>query len=323
MKPRRRASIVILLALLAAVWSSGSVAIGQTAFYAGRSYTPESYVKGATYQLPRCNMCNNIRAQWRSQGWVSGYGANKVMATAAPAVAVKPVVVAKPEPIQSEPTDYRIETRSRTVTQYRSVPYQTRQCVIGPFGRKTCQMVTRTRLEPYTTTQTYQVRVPVEKPKEPEYEIEATEQGSADFSDMPDGTPPLVVDAMLAVMGLDSGDTLWDLGSGRDARFLVTAAKRYGCRGIGIEIDPDHAEASRREIRAAGLEDRVTIIVADALKQSYGAASKVVMYQFDDVQAELIAKLQPGTLVGCYSHRPDMDVKRFRVNDLDFYVGVK
>lgn len=294
-----------------------SVTFAQTAVYNGRIYTPESYVRGANYMYPNCPMCNNIRAQWQAQGWISGYGANKQMRQTSVAQDEKKPTKAKVE--------HKTETRYRTVTKYRTVTYQERQCFIGPLGRRSCQMVTRTKLVPYQAKEAYKVIVGA---KEPEPTIEGLPPPIAlnDISNEPDATPQDVVDAMLAVMELDATDTLWDIGSGRDARFLVTACRRYGCRGVGIEINEDHAKASRRLIEDAGLSDQITIITADALKPnvSLGAARKVVVYQYPDVQKEIIARLAFGTLVGCYSHRPEtIDAKLFRSDGHQFFVGVK
>ncbi|MEM6366303.1 MAG: class I SAM-dependent methyltransferase [Planctomycetota bacterium] len=256
---------------------------------------------------------------WKSQGWISGYGASKKMRS----TYSQPQSIPESRPVTFVSTfspdedGYRLETRTRMVTQYRNETYYTRKCIGG-----VCRMVAHTRTIPFQVQQTYQVRVPNTKSSsEPAPKKSGVPN---DISNMPDGTPQLAVDAILAVMGLDEGDTLWDIGSGRDARFLVTAAKRYGCRGVGIEINASHAESSRRVVADEGLSDRITIITADALEQTFGAAKKVVMYQYGDVQDAVIERLGRGTLVATYIHPPEgMDAKKFRVNGEEFFVGVK
>ena len=57
-------------------------------------------------------------------------------------------------------------------------------------------------------------------------------------------TPQAVVDAMLEGAGVKAGDVVYDLGSG-DGRIVITAAKKYGARGVGIEIDPALVKKAR------------------------------------------------------------------------------
>ena len=70
-------------------------------------------------------------------------------------------------------------------------------------------------------------------------------------------TPTAVVDAMLRVAQVTSRDVVYDLGSG-DGRIVITAASRFGARGIGIELDPALVKQARANARKAGVEDRVT-----------------------------------------------------------------
>jgi hypothetical protein len=275
------------LALLACI-ASWTLADAQEAYYGGRRYTPSNYARA---QYCPCSMCDNIRAQWAAASTVSS----------PEAVAVSEAAAASP---------YKLETRTRTVTKYRTETVK--RCVNGRCFYETRQV-------PYQVEETYQVRVPI-----------------AEVKAKPDATPQPVVDAMLEAMYLGAHDVLWDVGSGRDARYLITAARRYGCRGIGIEIDEEAARASRERIKAAGLSDRIKIITGDALEQDYGAASKVVLYQHEDLQSQILERLPKGTLVGAYAHEPaGIDTKRFRVgisnwagiacgaSDGAFYVGVK
>lgn len=294
----RKAQLALMLALCLPLTASA-----QTAVYHGRQYTPETFSR-ATWC--NCPMCTNIRSQWAAQ-------------TMTVSLTSVPVHSPTPELIHSPVEGFTTETRTRVVTRYRTESYQERQCVVNAFGRKTCQIVTKTRQVPYQATETYTVRVPVARSIPPPKVVP-----KSDISDMPDATPQPVVDAMLAVMRLGKDDTLWDIGSGRDARFLVTACQRYGCKGVGIEINADHATASRAAINAKGLGDSITIITADALSQSYGAAKKVVMYQYDDLQEQIIRRLARGTLVGVYAHEPkSMITRRYRVGDEFFFVGEK
>src|SRR5262245_35752697 len=69
-------------------------------------------------------------------------------------------------------------------------------------------------------------------------------------------TPPEVVDRMLRMAGVKQGDVLYDLGSG-DGRIVITAAKQYKIRGVGIDIDPQRIREAEENARAAGVTDRV------------------------------------------------------------------
>src|SRR5690606_24300519 len=68
-------------------------------------------------------------------------------------------------------------------------------------------------------------------------------------------TPPKVVDAMLKAAEVGPDDVLYDLGSG-DGRIPVTAAKRWGTRGVGIDIDPQRIREANRNAEQAGVTDR-------------------------------------------------------------------
>src|SRR5687768_3096783 len=72
-------------------------------------------------------------------------------------------------------------------------------------------------------------------------------------------TPQNVVDAMLDVAGVKATDVVYDLGSG-DGRIVITAAKKYGARGIGIEIDPELVKKATEAAAAAGVGDRVRFL---------------------------------------------------------------
>ena len=70
-------------------------------------------------------------------------------------------------------------------------------------------------------------------------------------------TPPDVVDAMLKLAKVTSSDVVYDLGSG-DGRILIAAAKTYGARGVGIDIDPERTREATANARASGVADKVT-----------------------------------------------------------------
>ena len=110
-------------------------------------------------------------------------------------------------------------------------------------------------------------------------------------------TPQEVVDRMLEMADVTSSDVIYDLGSG-DGRILITAAARYGARGVGFEIDPPLVTHSRKRVSAAGLEDRVEIRQQDIRSVDFSPASIVTLYLYPEtnlaLEATLKRQLKPG-----------------------------
>jgi SAM-dependent methyltransferase len=132
-------------------------------------------------------------------------------------------------------------------------------------------------------------------------------------------TPNDVVDAMLDVAKVTAGDVVYDLGSG-DGRIVIEAAKRYGARGVGIEIDPALVKRAEAGARKAGVSDKVTFMRADLFKTDLSNATVVTLYLSPSINLRLQSKLQrelrPGSRV--VSHRfPIGDW----APDRDFMVG--
>jgi SAM-dependent methyltransferase len=128
-------------------------------------------------------------------------------------------------------------------------------------------------------------------------------------------TPSEVVDAMLQVAMVTSSDVVYDLGSG-DGRIVIEAARRFGARGVGIEIDPELVKRAEAGARKAGVADRVTFTRADLFKTDLSNATVVTLYLSPSINLRLRSKLQqlrPGTRI--VSHRfpigdwaPDRDL---------------
>jgi hypothetical protein len=116
-----------------------------------------------------------------------------------------------------------------------------------------------------------------------------------------------VVAAMLEIAKVKKGDVLYDLGSG-DGRIPITAAKRFGTRGTGIDLDPVRVAEAKENARAAGVEDRVRFIEGDIFDADIRNATVVTLYLLPDVnlrlRPKLLAELKPGTRI--VSHNYDM-----------------
>jgi len=130
----------------------------------------------------------------------------------------------------------------------------------------------------------------------------AAEQGAAlrgpDVIFVP--TPGEVVDTMLRMAAVTKKDTVYDLGCG-DGRIVITAAQRYGARGVGIDIDPDRVSEATENVRKAGVADRVRIVRGDLFEADISAATVVTLYLLTDLnlklRPKLLRELKPGTRV--------------------------
>lgn len=119
-------------------------------------------------------------------------------------------------------------------------------------------------------------------------------------------TPQNVVDAMLELAGVGPDDRLIDLGSG-DGRIVITAAKRWGTRGLGIEIDPRLVTIAEQTARREGVADKARFVAEDIFIADFSQATVITMYLLPDVNMKLrprIRALRPGTRV--VSHDWDM-----------------
>jgi cyclopropane fatty-acyl-phospholipid synthase-like methyltransferase len=118
------------------------------------------------------------------------------------------------------------------------------------------------------------------------------------------GTPPDVVDAMLAGAEVKNTDIVYDLGSG-DGRIVIAAARKYGARGVGIEIDPERIKEAEELARKAGVSDKVRFINADLFEADIREATVVTLYLLESLNVrlrpKLLRELKPGTRIA--SHR--------------------
>ena len=120
-------------------------------------------------------------------------------------------------------------------------------------------------------------------------------------------SPDSVTLAMLQAAKVTSQDYVIDLGSG-DGRIVILAAKRFGARGLGIEIEPALVAKSRENARNAGVESRASFREQDLFKTDLAPASVITLYLLPEVNMQLRPKLlalRPGTRI--VSHDFDME----------------
>ena len=110
-------------------------------------------------------------------------------------------------------------------------------------------------------------------------------------------TPQEVVEAMLDVAKVGPNDVVYDLGCG-DGRIVVTAAKKFGARGTGIDIDPQRSQEANENVAAAGVADKVEIRQADLFETDLSQASVVTLYRLSSLNLKLRPKLWKELKVG-------------------------
>ncbi len=140
-------------------------------------------------------------------------------------------------------------------------------------------------------------------------------------------TPQEVVDEMLRLAQVRKEDVVYDLGCG-DGRIVVTAAKRFGAKGVGVEYDAEVAKLAIANVKQEKLQERVTILHEDALKADVSPATVVTVYLMPEANLKLRPilqkKLKPGARIVAHNFdfgdwKPNKTVK---VKDRDGEIHV-
>jgi SAM-dependent methyltransferase len=119
-------------------------------------------------------------------------------------------------------------------------------------------------------------------------------------------TPEPVVARMLDLARVRPGDVVYDLGCG-DGRIVVEAARRGARKAVGVDLDPERVAEARENVRAAGVQDRASIVEGDLFEQDLSDATVVTLYLLPELNLRLrpkLLELKPGTRI--VSHAFDM-----------------
>jgi SAM-dependent methyltransferase len=121
-------------------------------------------------------------------------------------------------------------------------------------------------------------------------------------------TPTDVVEAMLKLGGVTGSDVLYDLGCG-DGRIVVTAAQKFGARGVGIDLNPERIKEADANAKQAGVTDKTRFIEKNLFDADVSEASIVTLYLLPSVNLRirpmLLRQLKTGSRI--VSHSFDMD----------------
>jgi len=113
-------------------------------------------------------------------------------------------------------------------------------------------------------------------------------------------TPPEVVIEILRLANVGPGDVVYDLGSG-DGRIPIAAARDFGARGVGIELDPDLVSESVRNARRARVDGRTRFLKENIFDADISEATVVVVYLSPELnlrlRPRLLAELKPGSRI--------------------------
>ena len=120
-------------------------------------------------------------------------------------------------------------------------------------------------------------------------------------------TPEVVVDKMLELAKVKKGDMLYDLGCG-DGRIVITAARRYGAQGVGIDINPQRIAEAKANAKEAGVGSQVKFMVGNLLVANFADADVVTLYLLPDVNKKLRPQLWKQLKVGARVVSHDFDM---------------
>lgn len=136
-----------------------------------------------------------------------------------------------------------------------------------------------------------------------------------------DSSPSDAVELMLSIAQAKPGDVVYDPGCG-DGRILIAAAKR-GCKGIGVEINPETFKIAKRATEP--YRDRITVVQGDSIDFTPAGVTLVTLYLFPPVIEKLwpnLVNAPSGTRIVSYAHPLPVDSQHYAFGEHNFYVYV-
>lgn len=129
-------------------------------------------------------------------------------------------------------------------------------------------------------------------------------------------TPQPVVEKMLELAQVKKGNLVYDLGCG-DGRIVVTAAKKFGAKGVGFDVDPQRIKESRENVKKNMVEDLVKIEQKDIFTLDLSEVDVVTLYLLPRLNVKLVPqlkKLKPGSRIVSHAfdmqgYKPDKEVQ--------------
>ena len=237
----------------------------------------QAVYRGRTYNAPVCSnpncaMCNQIRAQLQAQQW------------------------------QTQPNPILQQNTTTTTNQPQPLPSVTYELVSVPVVTrvKRCNGVTCW----YENVTTYRTeRRPVQRAAQAVKNVldAVTPRTSMLHVTTLAPTPENAVAELLRIANPKSTEVLYDIGCG-DGRILIAATTTYGCRSVGVELNPDSVKLAQQSVNVFGLQDQIWIYEGDALKYTYQDADVVTMYLYPELMARILPLLKPRTRVVSYLH---------------------
>ena len=111
---------------------------------------------------------------------------------------------------------------------------------------------------------------------------------------------PEVITAMMEAAKVGPGDVVYDLGCG-EGEIVIAAAKLYGARGVGVDLDPERIRNARANAASAGVTERVTFVEQDLFRTDVSPATVVTLYLLPDLnerlRLKLLSELRPGSRI--------------------------
>ena len=129
-------------------------------------------------------------------------------------------------------------------------------------------------------------------------------------------SPMLVVERMLKLAEIKKDDVIYDMGSG-DGRILIEAARQYGARGVGVDLNPTLVEQAKRNAAEQGVSHLVEFRAADGLTVDISQATVVTLYMFKWFNNQLRPKLQrlkPGARIVAH----DFDIDDWKPTKIEY-----